>query len=86
MKKAVYALYDLKAEFYGPPIVQDNDAVVQRSLIAAVRQPGSTIADHPNDFRLYQVGEYNDATGELIGQDPPRLVCDVSSLVKNEDS
>lgn len=35
-----------------------------------VQNPGSEIGRHPEDYALFKVGTFNDATGEMLGCEP----------------
>ncbi len=80
MKKQMYSVYDLKSEFYQAPFPFHNDEDAQRGLASVFANPDSMIAKYPEDYRLFHLGTLDDNSGELIPQNPPRLVCEISSL------
>ena len=79
----IYAIKDAKSSFM-PCTVDTNDATAIRNFENAVRQPGSLLASHPNDFSLFRVGFYDDSSGSLDPVDPPRLVCDAAQCLPKE--
>lgn len=62
----IYAIHDITAEVYTTPFYAINNATALRILCKAVRTPGTSIFDNPEDFRLYSIGSYNEQTGEII--------------------
>lgn len=62
MKHQMIAVYDNKAEAFLPPqAVQSNGAAI-RSFSDAVNQPDTAFNNHPSDYALFNVGQYDDAT------------------------
>ena len=46
-----------------------------------VHDPASMVGKYPEDFTLYQVGEFDDMAGELTPETPPKFVIKLDSLV-----
>lgn len=65
MIQKVYAVYDKKMEGFNRPMFLQNNGVAIRSFQDACEQQDSPIRNHPDDFALYLIGEYNDTLGEL---------------------
>ena len=79
----IYAIKDAKSSFM-PCTVDTNDATAIRNFENAVRQPGSLLASHSNDFALFKLGTYDDTSGSLDPVDPPKLLCDASQCLPKE--
>lgn len=62
----IYAIHDITAEIYTTPFYALNNATAARTFSNAVRTPGTSIYDNPEDFRLYCIGAYNEQNGEII--------------------
>lgn len=78
----VYSILDRKARQFGQLMLDRNDFAIQRGLADGIkREQQSTLGLHPDDFDLYQVGEFDDESGLLLGTVPPRLVVCVEQLV-----
>lgn len=78
----VYSLFDRKLRQYGQLVLERNDFGVQRSLHDGVlAQPESLLGKHPEDFDLYQLGEFDPESGLLQDGPIPRLVCNVLDIV-----
>lgn len=76
-----YTLHDNKALTYSPPFFQHNDALAIRMLTDLVADVNTAPGRHPNDFRMYCVGTYDDSSGGFTPISPPEHVQDAISLV-----
>ena len=79
----IYAIKDAKSSFM-PCTVDTNDATAIRNFEHAVRQPGSLLASHPNDFSLFKIGLFDDSTGTLDPADRPKFLCDAAQCLIKE--
>lgn len=62
----LYLIFDIKSERYFPPFVVINDAVADRRFCELLAEPDSVLAKHPEDYRLYAIGYFDDVKGECI--------------------
>lgn len=62
----LYCVMDIKSERYFPPFVVINDAVADRRFSELLADRESILAKHPEDYRLYAVGFFDDVKGECI--------------------
>lgn len=76
-----YSLHDNKALNYSPPFFQHNNALAVRMLTDLVADTGTAPGRHPNDFRMYCVGTYDDATGVFTPIAPIEHVMDAVSVL-----
>lgn len=81
MCKSLYVVRDVKAEFYGDPIVLDNDAMARRLFFDAASDPNSPLSKHPEDYALYLVGTYDYRTGTISSLDTPVHLGNASEAV-----
>lgn len=63
MKQLMYAVYDSKAKAFCRPFFAAVEAVALRAFEGGANDPENEIGRHPNDFSLFQVGEFDDDTG-----------------------
>ena len=66
MKYLVFAVYDRKAEAYGMPIFFAAKGQAVRAFDDQCNQAGSMMNLHPQDYTLYQIGEYTDSDGLMV--------------------
>lgn len=70
----VFAVKDAKAAAFAPPFFLHRMEVALRGFRDAVKDPQHQMHAHPEDYALYCLGEFDDATGELMGVNEPVLV------------
>lgn len=80
MKYILCSVRDEKAGVYAQPFCAPTVGHAIRSFIdAALRESDDNLMfSHPEDFRLYQVGEYFDDDGSLSVMSPPVLLSSAS--------
>lgn len=71
-----YALYDEKAALFSQPFFFQNDVTCIRSLRATYEadDKSSVPAQYPKEFTVFCVCIYDDATGMLVAESPPRTL------------
>lgn len=78
-KLIVCSMKDLGAQTFGRPIFVPHANVAVRNFMDEVNRPGTSdqinnLYSHPDDFELYELGHFDDATGELVSHDVPVLL------------
>lgn len=66
------AIHDAKSESFGRPLFVRAYGEAERSFRDVVNDGKSDYAKHPEDFTLFEVGSFDDATGVLVGLAAPR--------------
>lgn len=61
----IFAVQDVKADLYGPPFYMSTTAEALRAFTDLVNDPNTTVGRHPGDFRLMEIGEWNNETGGI---------------------
>ena len=61
----VFAVYDMKAEAYYPPMFQKTVGLALRIFKDMANNPDTTVGRFPTDYALFQIGTYEDTTGIL---------------------
>lgn len=64
-----YAIKDTKVAFMNP-FLQHNKAEAIRSFRSVLADERSEAAKNPRDYELWFVGQWDDATGIMIGGQP----------------
>jgi hypothetical protein len=62
----LYSLLDTKAECYGAPFLQKTKAEAIRGFIQAANDPETMMFKHPADYVLYELGIWNEDSGEIL--------------------
>lgn len=63
MKHNVYTIYDCKAEAYLQPFQMQKKGQAIRAFENTVNDPNTQFHKHPADYTLFEIGEYDDSTG-----------------------
>lgn len=78
----VYSLFDRKLMLFDQLFYARNDMAVMRGVSDGLKaQQGTVMANHPEDFDLYEVAEFDQVSGHLEGRAAPRLVQNLGDLV-----
>lgn len=81
----IFALNDSKLGEFGQPFFFVASGQAVRFLQDLVRDPKTTICQHPEDFRLYCLGSYDPSTGLFTSLGTPEYLAKASDFVKEEE-
>lgn len=59
----VFVVHDVKAEAYLHPFLAPSKGLAMRRFADTVNDSSSQFNAHPEDFTLYEIGEYDDSVG-----------------------
>jgi hypothetical protein len=59
----MYVVHDIKTNSYGIPFFCLTDGAAERMFSDGISQPDTLLHAHPEDFRLYVLGAFDDSTG-----------------------
>jgi hypothetical protein len=82
MKLRVYSIYDEKAQAYLEPVYFNHVGEVVRMFTSVVNNPKSNISLYPEDYTLYQLGEYDNVAGVFNNLKAPLFVARATDLKK----
>lgn len=71
MRLKAFSVFDEKAGAFMPPFFSTAVGQAVRSFGDGVRREDSPLSRHPEDYRLYLVGEFDDEKGQLVALDGP---------------
>lgn len=74
MRQRLYSVRDLKAEIFGPMFSSRTDSEAARNFDRLRRDPQSNIHQYPEDYQLFFMAEFDDATGSVVQREVPQLV------------
>lgn len=66
MKVNLYAVLDSASAIYDGPVGCNTDGVALRNFVNMASDERSAVGKNPECFSIWRVGEWNDATGELV--------------------
>lgn len=82
MKMVVMAVFDVQAQMFQRPFFVTTQGVGMRMVADEVNrgQQDNMLWLHPEDFRLFVLGSFDDNSGLFQADGLPDLVCDCSSF------
>lgn len=80
MIQKMFSVRDCKAQAFLQPFFSTAVGSAVRALEDAVNDGQSPIAKHPADYVLYEVGSFDDQTGEVATLAPIKLLAVASEL------
>lgn len=83
-------LFDRKASQYLPPVsfhdVTNALRTYQQVLTREVTPASPPWVQYPEDFEMYQLGEFTERSGMLVAYDQPQFLEHLSTLTKKGSS
>ena len=76
----VFSVFDSKLQVFNTPFFSRSAADASRSFSDLVRDGRTTVGQHPDDFFLYEIGQYTDETGELVATQIAAATAFVSTI------
>jgi len=85
----VFSVFDAKVGGFGSPIFCVTSGVALRSFTTAVLDPNSDFFRYSEDYTLFRIAEWDQATGQFVNLDAPEHVVSayvLKSTVKESGS
>ena len=71
MKFKVFSIRDTKAGTYNAPFLQYSAGEAQRTFAKLKSDTNTDVNKFPEDFDLYQLGEFDNETGKYASEESP---------------
>jgi hypothetical protein len=84
-KQQMFTIYDEKAKAYITPFFQPNEAVAVRSFRTMVNDKTHQFGQHPSDYTLFVIGDFDIATGEFDKFEAKRSVGNGTEFVNRHN-
>lgn len=82
MKLKIFAIHDAKAEAYLQPFFMANKGTAIRAITDTLAQREHQFSKYPEDFTLFELGEYDDSNGIVSPHVTPLPLCKVIELIR----
>lgn len=82
----IFSVFDDKADLFMPPFYNQQTPVALRVFADACRQDDHPFRQNPADYHLYEVGTFNDETGDLMGLSKPVLLIGAADVLSPLES
>lgn len=70
----LFAIYDSKAEAYNTPFCFNTIGQATRAFTDEAQNPQSSIAKHPEDFTLFELGSFDDSSASFELHATPKSI------------
>lgn len=84
MVQKIYNVKDTKAEYFLSPFYATSEEIALRQIRSAVLDDGHPFNKNPQDFDLYECGEFDDITGIFQMLDSPRHMLKLDTFASNQ--
>lgn len=84
MIKYLYCIKDHATEQHHTPFPADTEAAAKRMLASAANDSGSLLNQHPMDYSLHYIGEFDTDSGALTPAEKHCILPDMLSLKQPE--
>jgi len=74
MKLLGFAIFDEKGAVYSTPFFMAHRGLAIRTFNDLVTDANSKISKHPEDYKLYVIGDYDDVSGVLTSLPQPEFL------------
>lgn len=81
MIQSIYSVRDAKVEAFLQPFFSPTTGSAIRSLSDAVNDPKHEFFKHVNDYSLWLLGTFDDGSGVLTPETPPKAILSCVELV-----
>jgi hypothetical protein len=84
MKYAVCAVKDRAVDAFNRPLYVPTVGVAIRSFTDELNRKDSELAAHPEDYDLYELGQWDDQTAQFTPLEVPRVITRAQDLATKE--
>jgi hypothetical protein len=86
MKMVIVSIKDTAADAYGRPAFVATEGVALRQFQDEVNRASddNQLYKHPQDFHLYYIGMFDDATGKFELMENPKLITRATDVIMKE--
>lgn len=84
MKIQILSIRDRAVDAFMQPMFFATPGAGIRAFSDEINRQDSSMNKHPEDYDLYHLGEYDDATGKFAGLEAPRQVAIGKDLVASK--
>lgn len=86
MKLQMYSVRDNAVGAYLAPFFMRSRGEALRSFVSACQNAEHEFSKHPDDYRLYFLGEYDDNTGRCVCPEAPDFILSARDAVRSPES
>lgn len=80
----IFTLYDVKSCSFGTPFFSITTGVAIRTFTQLINDPDSLINMWPQDFQLFELGEFDSHTGAITTTLPPLFITSAETILETQ--
>ena len=83
MRVVLFSIYDRKTKCFMSPFVARTEIDAVRQITQSLKDPQmaeTPVGQHPADFDLRRIGDFDDETGQIVPLIPSHLVASLGEL------
>lgn len=81
----LYSIFDLKANYYGPIFECRTDEDAKRALVESFTGRENKLTQYPEDFALFNLGEFDSSTGSLTQSYPVKIITCLEAMAQHKE-
>ena len=81
MKTIIVSVYDSAIQAYARPFQVPTIGAATRSFTDELKRPDSEIAQHPEDYALFEIASFTDHDGLMVPTNPPKCLARAHELL-----
>lgn len=85
MKIKIFTIQDIKAEVWKTPVFFKTTGVALRAIADLANDNTTDVGKYPRDYCFWEIGEYDDETGEIVVLQAPKSLGLASEFVMSEE-
>lgn len=78
----LFSVFDSKVNAYMRPFCAPSGGAAERSFVKEVNTPDSPMNDNPEDYTLFELGEFNDENGQITVLSTPHPLVKAITVLK----
>lgn len=78
----IFTVHDNKAEAYLPPVYYKTKGEALRAFETTCKNKESQFHQYPSDFTMYELGEFNEQTGDITQNEKPLPLANASEYIQ----
>lgn len=84
MQHIIVAVRDRQLDAFMRPFTAATIGQAVRAFSDEVNRQGSELNQHPEDYELYEIGQFDDDTGALLQPHPVKSIAIASNLIERK--
>jgi len=81
MEHKTFSVFDEKANCFMPPFFQHTEGMAKRVFADAVRQEDHPFHKNPEDYTLYELGTFDDASGQIMPLKKIKMILTATQII-----